>query len=1145
MRERFLSKTRREEMRREFLTGHEPNQSRTIVSTVFVSIPELAAKKKDYGERDQVLSKIFEISDRLRGKVDKVHHDTVMINFIAGMNDVNSLHASLRIKEELTKAGLEDFKLASSRDEAFVLAIDGIRTVYGRSVVSARRLLDVENPGGGLVVDEQTLKHIVRTRATYRELTQVRVKGFEEPVKRYLVTEMEPAYLRSLEGKELVGREKELGFLRELYERAAQENKGQAVIIKGEQGVGKTALATEFLDRMKKEGVYAVAGRAEAYTQKKPFAVLEDMFEHAFALRGTDDITLRREVVQEFFENNQRADLVEKLALLNPILRTNFEESDRTKYLDESERSEEQAKLVVEILDSLTSIDRPAVVLLEDMQYWDKQSEELLTRVFSKLGGSKVFIAATTWPFDRENRELPPEELKREIPGLVEQKLGGLPICRYDYDRVREELEKAEDAGQEMDIENARRAMAEMDGWWKESKQLWWEAVNAVVPLSREDFAKNEAGWRRIMSKIAYKTHGNFRYLEQIIYDLVIYKGEDRYFEEDEITRDGKTEMFYKLGRRRIQDSVFTEIKEMEKLEEDIINSLGEEPASVLRDAAVIGAHFDVETLASLSKLPPDKIKEALRVAERYGFVTPRGEGFYEFRRGQDAAYNSIGDARARQLKHRRLANFFEGREPDNLPLLVRHFRNSDDYLKALAYLDKYAEQLKSNVLWGAALNQLRYADDIFEKVRQRKWEILDMRFEHPRSKKLSEGEVDKLVDDEVKRRFKAVSIWRSSTGDRKKALEILEETKTLFAENHPQFDGMEPHDQLIAVKFFREIGEEKTYSSIYDEALDNLRQAEDLLDRIEPRLDGNEELLRDYRGLRADLYDALGWLSKWTRDYPSALEYYKKGQGFADDYDTQFAMRNGIAFSNKDLGNLEEARDTYESLLELAKHQGDRSGTIVVSNNFAELNARMGNLGEAERLYVQAMEIAERISKTTSLYYAKGGLAFIMRTKEDYRKAADLFQETFGFFESRGSVFVANVVSAELAFCLIQLGQFGEAEQALDRLRQSQDVLFRGRVSILEAMLETETEREIGKEVLEKFNRGIELLRESNKEDSLAFNLLYFGELEIQHGRVEEGLARVREAKEIYERIQDLSEMKKIQGILEQYESVGEKLNR
>src|SRR3712207_2232922 len=73
----------------------------------------------------------------------------------------------------------------------------------------------------------------------------------------------------------LIGREPELSSLASCLERAAG-GQGQVVFLAGEAGIGKTALAVEFLARAEAAGHRTLSGHAYLAEGEAPYAVVVD-----------------------------------------------------------------------------------------------------------------------------------------------------------------------------------------------------------------------------------------------------------------------------------------------------------------------------------------------------------------------------------------------------------------------------------------------------------------------------------------------------------------------------------------------------------------------------------------------------------------------------------------------------------------------------------------------------------------------------------------------------------------------------------------------------------------------------------------------------------------------------------------------------
>ncbi len=167
-----------------------------------------------------------------------------------------------------------------------------------------------------------------------------------------------PGHL-SLERLPLVGRDEELGYLRSLLERAAG-GAGSATVITGPGGIGKSRLAHAFLQEARLRGCTVASGRAYAAEQGVPFAPVSDAFAPLLRARPVERLpSLVSNIEQE-------------LAQLFPT------SLPRT---GSSARGVESPAQLLWALAELTrrlAAEAPVVVLIEDLQWADAASQELL-----------------------------------------------------------------------------------------------------------------------------------------------------------------------------------------------------------------------------------------------------------------------------------------------------------------------------------------------------------------------------------------------------------------------------------------------------------------------------------------------------------------------------------------------------------------------------------------------------------------------------------------------------------------------------------------------------------------------------------------------------------------------------------------------
>jgi len=181
---------------------------------------------------------------------------------VASEDDVESaIGAGLGIIEEARlqspyvrqQYGLPKFEVRAGVHTGMALLGGGVDTessIRGDTVNIAARM-EQSAPPGRLRITHDSYRH-VRGLFDVVEQAPINVKGVAQPLRTYLVERATPRTLRAttrgIEGMQarMVGRESELGVLQAAFDATIAENRGRAVTVVGEAGLGKSRLLAEF-----------------------------------------------------------------------------------------------------------------------------------------------------------------------------------------------------------------------------------------------------------------------------------------------------------------------------------------------------------------------------------------------------------------------------------------------------------------------------------------------------------------------------------------------------------------------------------------------------------------------------------------------------------------------------------------------------------------------------------------------------------------------------------------------------------------------------------------------------------------------------------------------------------------------------------
>jgi DNA-binding winged helix-turn-helix (wHTH) protein/tetratricopeptide (TPR) repeat protein len=206
-------------------------------------------------------------------------------------------------------------------------------------------------------------------------------------------------------GRILVGREAELGQLLGALEQALSGQR-RTVFLVGEPGVGKSTLVRAFLDRAVAradvDGLWIARGQCVAqYGAGEPFLpALEGL---GRLCRGAD----RARLVARLGE------LAPDWLLQLPGLLSDAERDDLRRRVAPS-APERMLRMMAEALEAL-SVERPLIVVLEDLQWSDPGTVDLIARVAQQPDPARLVIVGTYRPADAIVRRHPIRSVEQEL----------------------------------------------------------------------------------------------------------------------------------------------------------------------------------------------------------------------------------------------------------------------------------------------------------------------------------------------------------------------------------------------------------------------------------------------------------------------------------------------------------------------------------------------------------------------------------------------------------------------------------------------------------------------------------------------------------------------------------------------------------
>jgi class 3 adenylate cyclase/tetratricopeptide (TPR) repeat protein len=235
-------------------------EERKVVTVLFADLVGFTSRAEQMDPEDvrALLSPLYarlrSELERFGGTVEKFIGDAVMALFgapVAHEDDPErAVRAALAIRDWVAGEGRVQVRLAVNTGEALVVL--GARPAEGEGmaagdVVNTAARLQAAAPVNGILVGGRTFRETWSV-IEYREAAPVAAKGKKEPVPVWEAVRARGrpgAGFPSQAGTVLVGRDRELGVLRDALDRVRAERSAQLVTVVGVPGIGKSRLLYE------------------------------------------------------------------------------------------------------------------------------------------------------------------------------------------------------------------------------------------------------------------------------------------------------------------------------------------------------------------------------------------------------------------------------------------------------------------------------------------------------------------------------------------------------------------------------------------------------------------------------------------------------------------------------------------------------------------------------------------------------------------------------------------------------------------------------------------------------------------------------------------------------------------------------------
>jgi len=449
----------------------------------FTAFSDKLGPERAYNTMDKIYEILIHKVHDYEGTVNEMTGDGIMALFGApiALEDApqRAIRSSLAIHREMAKF-TDEMKNEKSDMPTIKMRV-GIHTgpvvlgtmgndlrvdfkAVGDTVNMASRMEGLAAPGATYVT-ESTFKN---TEGFFRfeALGEKNVKGKKEPIRTYRVIAPSSRRTRFDVNAEqgltpLVGRARELELLHDGLERS-KTGRGQALSIIAEAGIGKSRLLYEFIKEVTNENVTILEGKCLSYSRGVAYHPVIDILKSNFDIKESDqDLEIKSKVQRGL--KVLGADEALTLPYLLELL--SVKDSGIKQIPMSPEGKKDRILKALKRIVITGSEIRPLVMVIEDLHWADRSTEDSLKNLLENISGAKVLLIFTyrpefihTWgsksylsqiTLNRlSNREslqmvyhiLGTGEIDKNVEDLIIEKTEGVPFFVEEFVKSLKEL---------------------------------------------------------------------------------------------------------------------------------------------------------------------------------------------------------------------------------------------------------------------------------------------------------------------------------------------------------------------------------------------------------------------------------------------------------------------------------------------------------------------------------------------------------------------------------------------------------------------------------------------------------------------------------------------------------------------------------
>jgi tetratricopeptide (TPR) repeat protein len=735
-----------------------------------------------------------------------------------------------------------------------------------------------------------------------------------------------------------IGREKEL-FEMDHMSQVLNGETGGIIWIEGEAGIGKSRLMREFSKQVVKYHALVLGGVCSARHSEYAFSLFSDLLMQIFDIQQHYSPRQIHEQIDQKI-NLWSPELDETRPFLEILMgvQPSGVQGERVTSL-EPEQLRRQTFVAIHHLFSVLALRQPIVFILDDLQWIDSISADLLLYL-SHLVVSRpiLFLCA-----QRQNEISPFESTLARTRSMHSNQYIHLSINPLTITECRQLLDEF--------------------------------LASADLPDS-------------FLSLIIQQSGGNPYFIEEFVRLLV----------EKDFLRLVRGKL---VANRTLQADALDVPASLESLIRARVDSLDISAKQLLQIASVIGHRFNSALLAQVAEREDNRL--ILSQLHTRGMLNPTmEEEYWEFSHPliELIVYNSALRAQRRILHHRTaiaLENRWRGSEDEHAEDLAYHFRKAEIYDRALNYLILAGERAAARHANEVAVSFFEQAAELLSAVPdvgdETRWRIIHQMGEvyqfignYDTSLAVLQSGLD-LVQSALLSQAQRAGIYRRmgdtahKKGDQEQAIEYL--TQALEVIGEPE----DTHSIVEASLIYARLGWCHFMRSDFESAKEAVMRSMQYAGRA-----NNLTTLAMAENYLGGILFRQGDLEQAMHHTRTAMDYW---QEIGYSWGVAAALSNlGILESVS--GNWQAAFNSIKRSLDLRQKMGDIEGVAITNHNLGQLVRSLGDVQQAELYYRDSLAISRPFQMNWHAANSFAGLAQSLLCQGRIDEASESLQESF-----------------------------------------------------------------------------------------------------------------------------------------------------